>query len=105
MAASLENPWWRDVVENGEHSRYARHFDIDWTRKLTLPFLGDTFEKVLEAGDIFVKSDPKTGKPALAYYETFYPLSPATYAGREAEVRGRATRRPSPSSMISSPTA
>ncbi|WJH40696.1 malto-oligosyltrehalose synthase [Aliirhizobium terrae] len=86
MAASLENPWWRDVVEHGEKSAYARHFDIDWSRRLTLPFLGDTFEKVLEAGEISVKPDPETGKPALAYYETFYPLNPETYAGREDEV-------------------
>jgi hypothetical protein len=86
MAASLENPWWRDVVENGEESRYARHFDIDWTRKLTLPFLGDTFEKVLEEGDISVRPDPRTGKPTLAYHNTFYPLDPATYACREAEL-------------------
>ena len=86
MAASLENSWWRDVVENGENSRYARHFDIDWTRRLTLPFLGDTFEKVLEAGEISLKADPKTGKPAFAYYDTFYPLTPASYAGRETEV-------------------
>jgi (1->4)-alpha-D-glucan 1-alpha-D-glucosylmutase len=86
MAASLQNPWWRDVVENGEKSRYARHFDIDWSRKLTLPFLGDTFDKVLEAGDISVEPDPKTGKPAFAFYETYYPLSPSTYAGRDADV-------------------
>lgn len=86
MAASLENPWWRDVVEHGEKSRYARHFDIDWSRRLTLPFLGDTFEKVLEAGEISVKPDPDTGKPAFAYYETFYPLNPATYPGNEATV-------------------
>jgi (1->4)-alpha-D-glucan 1-alpha-D-glucosylmutase len=66
MAASLENPWWRDVIEHGEKSRYARHFDIDWSRRLTLPFLGDTFEAVLEAGEIALKHDPKTGKPALA---------------------------------------
>ncbi|MCQ1851190.1 malto-oligosyltrehalose synthase [Neorhizobium galegae] len=86
MAASLENPWWRDVVANGEKSRYARHFDIDWTRRLTLPFLGDTFEKVLEAGGISVKANPKTGKPALAYYDALYPLAPVSYAGHQEEV-------------------
>ncbi|WP_105437944.1 malto-oligosyltrehalose synthase [Neorhizobium sp. T25_13] len=85
MAASLENPWWRDVVENGENSRYAGHFDIDWKMSLTLPFLGDTFEKMLEVGEISLKADPKTGKPALVYYDTFYPLVPASYAGRETE--------------------
>jgi (1->4)-alpha-D-glucan 1-alpha-D-glucosylmutase len=86
MAASMENPWWYDVVENGATSDYARHFDIDWSRRLTLPFLGDTFEKVLEAGEIAVKRDPRTGKPALAYYEIFYPLKPSTYADRESDV-------------------
>jgi (1->4)-alpha-D-glucan 1-alpha-D-glucosylmutase len=73
MAASLQNPWWRDVVENGEKSCYARHFDIDWSRKLTLPFVGDAFDKVLEAGDISVEPDPKTDKPSFAYYQTYYP--------------------------------
>jgi (1->4)-alpha-D-glucan 1-alpha-D-glucosylmutase len=86
MAASLENPWWRDVIKNGENSPYACHFDIDWTRRLTLPFLGDTFEKVLETEEVSVKADPKTGNPALVYYNTFYPLAPATYVGRETEI-------------------
>ena len=86
MASSLENPWWRDVVEHGEDSRYAHYFDIDWSRRLTLPFLGDTFEKVLEAGDLSIKADPDTGKPALAYYDTCYPLKPSTYDGREQAV-------------------
>ena len=86
MAASLENPWWRDVIAQGEQSRYARHFDIDWSRRLTLPFLGDTFEAVLEQGDITLKPDPDTGKPAFAYFENFYPLVPESWQGREEEV-------------------
>ncbi|MGD8203174.1 malto-oligosyltrehalose synthase [Pantoea sp. FN0305] len=86
MAASLENAWWRDVIEHGKNSRYARYFDIDWSRRLTLPFLGDSFEAVLENGEISVKADPKTGKPALAYYESFYPLTPESWQGREEEV-------------------
>jgi len=86
MAASLENPWWRDVVENGEKSRYARYFDIDWSRRLTLPFLGDAFEAELEKGDISVQADPQTGKPAFAYFDSFYPLCPESYQGREEEV-------------------
>lgn len=78
MAASLENPWWRDVIEHGEKSRYARHFDIDWSRRLTLPFLGDSFEEALEKGDITLKSDPKTGQPTFAYFDTYYPVAPGT---------------------------
>jgi len=86
MAASLENAWWHDVVEHGEKSRYARHFDIDWSRRLTLPFLGDDFETVLDNGDIAVKADPVTGRPALACYDAFYPLTPDSWQGREADV-------------------
>ncbi|MCB2236444.1 malto-oligosyltrehalose synthase [Salmonella enterica subsp. diarizonae] len=86
MASSLENAWWRDVLEYGKESRYARHFDIDWSRRLTLPFLGDTFDAVLENEEITIKPDPATGKPAFAYYENYYPLAPATWQGREAEI-------------------
>ncbi|WP_313651895.1 malto-oligosyltrehalose synthase [Pantoea sp.] len=86
MAASLENPWWRDVIEHGEQSRYAHYFDIDWSRRLTLPFLGDTFEAELEKGDIRVQRDPQTGKPALAYFDNFYPLAPHTWQDREEAV-------------------
>lgn len=86
MAASLENAWWRDVIEHGEQSRYARYFDIDWSRRLTLPFLGDSFEAALENGEITIKADPDSGKPAFAYYESFYPLSPASWQGGEADV-------------------
>lgn len=50
MSTSLENAWWRDVIEYGQQSRYFRYFDIDGSRPLTLPFLGDTFEAELEKG-------------------------------------------------------
>lgn len=86
MAASLENPWWRDVIEHGENSRYARFFDIDWSRRLTLPFLGDTFDVALEKGDITVKADPETGRPALAYFDSFYPLTPESWQGNEQAI-------------------
>ncbi|UIL50856.1 MULTISPECIES: malto-oligosyltrehalose synthase [Pantoea] len=88
MAASLENPWWRDVIEHGEQSQYAHYFDIDWSRRLTLPFLGDTFEAVLANGEISVQRDPQSGKPALAYYDNYYPLAPHTWQGREEAVLG-----------------
>ncbi|MCL6653205.1 malto-oligosyltrehalose synthase [Agrobacterium rubi] len=92
MAASLENPWWRDVIEHGEQSAYAHHFDIDWSRRLTLPVLGQDFDDVLNEGDISIALDPETGKPALCCYETHYPLTPSSYAGREAEIVGTADK-------------
>lgn len=80
MSTSLENRWWRDVIEHGKQSRYARYFDIDGSRPLTLPFLGDTFEAELEKGTITLKRDTVTDKAALVYYDAEYPLNPGTYS-------------------------
>lgn len=41
---------------------------------------------MLENGEIAIKPDPATGKPAFAYYDNYYPLAPATWQGREAEI-------------------
>ncbi|MGX9869550.1 malto-oligosyltrehalose synthase [Enterobacter mori] len=79
MSTSLENRWWRNVIEHGKQSRYARYFDIDWSRPLTLPFLGDTFEAELEKGAIRFHRDSVTNKAALVYYDTAYPLNPGTW--------------------------
>lgn len=79
MSTSLENRWWRNVIEHGKQSRYARYFDIDWSRPLTLPFLGDTFEAELEKGAIRLHRDSVTNKAALVYYDTAYPLNPDTW--------------------------
>ncbi|EKS6727619.1 malto-oligosyltrehalose synthase [Enterobacter mori] len=79
MSTSLENRWWRDVIEHRKQSRYARYFDIDWSRPLTLPFLGDTFEAELEKGAIRLHRDSVTNKAALVYYDTAYPLNPGTW--------------------------
>src|SRR5437016_6661345 len=36
MAATIENPWWFDVLEKGEASPYAQFFDVDWSSKKIL---------------------------------------------------------------------
>ncbi|SFT65351.1 maltooligosyl trehalose synthase [Kosakonia arachidis] len=86
MAASLENPWWRDVIAQGQNSPYARHFDIDWSRPLTLPFLGDDFATVVEKGELIVQADPQTGHPVFVYFDSVYPLVAESWQGRETEV-------------------
>lgn len=80
MAASLENPWWRSVVALGEESPYARHFDIDWSERLTLPVLGRDFDRELADGAITLARDPRHGDLALKYREQFFPLHPRTRA-------------------------
>ncbi|MGY5957141.1 malto-oligosyltrehalose synthase [Kosakonia sp. BK9b] len=88
MAASLDNAWWRDVIAHGEKSAYAHHFDIDWSQRLTLPFLGDDFATVLENGELSVQADPVTGQPALTYYDNFYPLAEGTWQGDAQSILG-----------------
>ena len=79
MAASTENPWWASVLEWGEASPFARHFDIDWQAGyVTLPFLGSDFETCLENGELTVAADPG-GRLVLRYYENDWPLAPSTY--------------------------
>ena len=51
MAASPENPWWMDLMENGLCSPYASFFDIDWDafdNRILLPILTRPYEKALE---------------------------------------------------------
>ncbi len=77
MAASVQNPWWRDVLKNGPTSRYAGHFDIDWSApSLVLPILGRTYGEVLDAGEFSLGREPDGY--ALRYFEHAFPLSPVT---------------------------
>src|SRR5262245_49464645 len=49
MAACVENPWWFDVLENGEDSAYAGFFDVNWeSKKVLLPILGRPYGEALE---------------------------------------------------------
>jgi malto-oligosyltrehalose synthase len=59
MAATVENPWWADLLRYGRDSRYARSFDIDWKSedpelhgKVFLPVLGRPLQEALDAGEI-----------------------------------------------------
>jgi (1->4)-alpha-D-glucan 1-alpha-D-glucosylmutase len=57
--ADRGNRWWWDVLENGQASRYAGYFDVDWDSPearlrdtVLLPILGDHYGRVLEAGEL-----------------------------------------------------
>jgi (1->4)-alpha-D-glucan 1-alpha-D-glucosylmutase len=77
-----ENLWWRDVLENGPSSEYARFFDIDWTPlkgelrdKVLLPILGEQYGVALDSGklQIALSSD---GVFSLHYFDRDLPLNP-----------------------------
>jgi (1->4)-alpha-D-glucan 1-alpha-D-glucosylmutase len=83
MSATLSNPWWFDVLENGRESRYARFFDIHWDSenpalcdKVMIPVLEDRYEKVLQAGKLRLVFE--SGKFFLAYYDKKFPINLGT---------------------------
>ncbi len=65
------NAWWNDVLARGQASEHARVFDIDWTRPILLPVLGDTLDTALANGDIAVEGDR-----IVAYGEHRFPIRP-----------------------------
>ena len=84
MAASSENPWWMDVLENGPDSAFSSYFDIDWhppsrnlDNKILLPILGRPFGEALDSGEF--KLSFSSGKFTIAYFDSSFPLAPRTY--------------------------
>ncbi|MDX2150866.1 MAG: malto-oligosyltrehalose synthase [Bryobacteraceae bacterium] len=84
MAASSENPWWTDVLENGPSSPYATYFDIDWEpargsteEKVLLPILGSTYGSVLENQELIPAYE--NGAFVIRYYEARLPVDPSSY--------------------------
>ncbi|MCP4026071.1 MAG: malto-oligosyltrehalose synthase [Sphingomonas sp.] len=65
------NVWWNDVLARGQDSEHARVFDIDWSRPILLPVLGDTLDTALANGDIAVEGDQ-----IVAYGEHRFPIRP-----------------------------
>lgn len=95
MAASSDNPWWTDVLENGPSSPYAQFFDINWDpaqrpatppiswrldqeEKLLLPILGAPYGTVLENQEIELVHEE--GDFFLRYYSAKLPVDPSSYA-------------------------
>ena len=78
------NPWWQDVLQHGQASRFANYFDIDWRPfkgemqgKVLLPILGDQYGDELERGNI--KLAYEDGEFYCTYYEKRLPLDPQTF--------------------------
>jgi (1->4)-alpha-D-glucan 1-alpha-D-glucosylmutase len=81
-----ENRWWLDVLENGQASRFADYFDIDWhpvkpelADKILVPVLGDHYGNVLLGGELRLALDRGAGELSICYHEHRLPLDPATY--------------------------
>ncbi len=78
------NPWWLDVMENGQSSHYSDFFDIAWSpiesnvgAKVVLPILSNQYGTVLENQDITVVFDE--GAFSIRYWDNILPLTPESY--------------------------
>jgi (1->4)-alpha-D-glucan 1-alpha-D-glucosylmutase len=82
MAADADaNPFWRDILENGQCSIHVDVFDVDWVplkselrQKLLLPVLGDHYGAVLERGEL--QLEYADGAFSLAYFSRRFPINP-----------------------------
>ncbi|HET7854193.1 MAG TPA: malto-oligosyltrehalose synthase [Candidatus Methylomirabilis sp.] len=86
MAASPENPWWMDFLENGPSSPYAAFFEIVWhpttargvmEDKVLIPILGGPYGSVLENQEITLTLE-ESGF-FVWYYEVKLPIDPKSY--------------------------
>jgi (1->4)-alpha-D-glucan 1-alpha-D-glucosylmutase len=83
-----DNSWWLDVLEWGPDSDFAGWFDIDWEPdrhylrdKLLVPFLGEQYGVVMEAGQLELRFDAQQGSFAVwAYGSHKLPICPLHYA-------------------------
>lgn len=89
MAADPANPWWRDVLRQGQASRHARMFDIDWhpdnpllEGKLLVPVLGRQYGDALAAGEIVLTRDATEWQVRCS--DHVLPIAPCDQAEIEA---------------------
>ncbi len=85
MAASPENQWWMDVLENGSASPYASYFGINWgaagsptQEKIFLPILGEPYGRVLDKGEL--KLSYEASGFLLNYYSHRLPIGLVSYS-------------------------
>jgi (1->4)-alpha-D-glucan 1-alpha-D-glucosylmutase len=83
-AASPENPWWMDLLENGTGSAYAAYFDIDWhsssptpSKKILLPVLGSFYGQALNNRELRLIF--RGGSFLIQYSDMSFPLTPKSY--------------------------
>ena len=84
MAASSENPWWMDMLEEGPGSAYAAYFDVDWhppsrflDNRILLPLLGTAYAEALENRQLTLSFED--GGFFIRYFDTKLPVAPKGY--------------------------
>ncbi len=67
---AVPNPWWDDVLANGQASEYAKYFDIDWSSgRVLLPVLAEDADD--EVHEHFARVNWRRGNQELNYRRFF----------------------------------
>lgn len=77
VATPAQNPWWWSLLKEGQQSRYAPAFDVDWDfggGRIRIPVLGE--ESDVDALEI------RDGE--LRYYDHRFPLAEGTYTAGDS---------------------
>ncbi|MCU1511539.1 MAG: treY [Arthrobacter sp.] len=77
VATPAQNPWWWSLLKEGQQSRYAQAFDVDWDfggGRLRIPVLGEDSD--LDALEI------RDGE--LRYYDHRFPLAEGSYTAGDS---------------------
>src|SRR5436853_112896 len=84
MAASSENPWWMDLLEDGPASASASYFDVDWhppsrslDNRILLPLLGDSYANSLENQQLTLVFEE--GSFYIRYFDIKLPVAAKPY--------------------------
>ncbi|HKE01015.1 MAG TPA: malto-oligosyltrehalose synthase [Planctomycetota bacterium] len=84
--SSPANLWWWDVLENGQASRYASYFDVEWDppegklrNRILLPILREPFGAVVERREI--RLERSDGAFRFRYREHVLPVAPRSIDG------------------------
>jgi (1->4)-alpha-D-glucan 1-alpha-D-glucosylmutase len=86
MAAHPDNPYWRDVLRQGDASPFFRYFDLLPAEKIRLPVLEKDFDTL--AGEGLCRLDTAPDGKVIRYGDSGFPLNPASQALPEnADIR------------------
>ncbi|KAI8998145.1 malto-oligosyltrehalose synthase [Gaertneriomyces semiglobifer] len=75
------NPYWWDLLKNGQQSKYRDWFDVEWgfpgtDGKVILPVLGGELHELLQKGEVRV--DEEGGETVVRYWSHVFPVKPGT---------------------------
>jgi malto-oligosyltrehalose synthase len=83
MGTGPANPFWEDLLANGQRSRWAHWFDVDWGSdrsslrgRVLVPVLEDTLDTVLDRGELSLVR--QGDRIRLKYADHTFPVTPET---------------------------